>query len=47
VLGELEVMQLSRQVVASFIAEKRLAGDVGEAGRLLLQALSKKAVYRS
>lgn len=41
VLGELEMMQFSRQVAAlTFVAEKRLAGDGGEAGRLLLQALS-------
>jgi hypothetical protein len=41
VLGELEMMQLSRYVAALFfIAEKRLAGDGGEAGRLLLQTLN-------
>jgi len=35
-------MHLSRQLAAlSFVAEKRLAGDGGEAGRLLLQVLSK------
>ena len=41
VLGELEMMHFSKQVAAlTFIAEKRLIGDGGEAGRLLLQALS-------
>lgn len=41
VLGEGEIKHFSKQVAAlSFISEKRLTGDGGEAGRLLLQAIS-------